>query len=136
MKSESIHRVAADLGVQAHYDTKIKTWAIGDKVFTVAEIGKMSPDALRKKLRGGENKKKAKKETKPRAAFDPEAKITLLVKENPKRSGSNAHAVYALYRDGMTVSDFIAAGGSYSDLKWDMKHKSVKIEEPQATTSA
>ena len=38
--------------------------------------------------------------------FSPTDKITVLVKENPKREGSKAHRTFALYRDGMTVAAF------------------------------
>ena len=54
-------------------------------------------------------------------------KITLLVKENPKRAGSDSHKRYELYKKHHTVADFLKAGGQRSDLGWDEKHKFIKI---------
>ena len=45
--------------------------------------------------------------------------ITLLATENPKRAGSASFARFALYRDGMAVSEYLEAGGRRSDLWWD-----------------
>lgn len=63
-----------------------------------------------------------------KAKHAPEAKITLLVTKNPKKAGSKAHARYALYKNGMTVSQFLAAGGSRKDLTWDVEHKHIEIK--------
>lgn len=50
---------------------------------------------------------------------------------NPKRTGSKAHASFALYRDGMTVDDFLKAGGPYTDIVWD-EGKSFIAVKPKA----
>lgn len=47
-------------------------------------------------------------EAKRAPKFAAEMKIAALV-ANPKKPGSRAHAVYSLYREGLTVSAFIAA---------------------------
>ena len=46
-------------------------------------------------------------------------KIKLLTKENPKREGSASYDRYELYRTSKTVADFIAAGGSAADIRYD-----------------
>jgi hypothetical protein len=52
----------------------------------------------------------AKKAAPPaRAKYSDTAKIKLLVKENPRREGTEAHARFAKFKDGMTVGDFIKA---------------------------
>ena len=56
-----------------------------------------------------------------------DAKIKLLVDENPKREGSAAHGRFANYKDGMTVADALAAGLRTSDLKYDTAHEFIKI---------
>lgn len=38
---------------------------------------------------------------------------------NPKRAGSDAHKLFTLYRQGMTVADFVKAGGTGAALKYD-----------------
>ena len=63
------------------------------------------------------------------------AVITVLVDANPKREGSKAHTVFALYRTGMTIKEFAdemdAAGlgkESTPNLIWDAKHGFISIE--------
>ncbi len=51
-----------------------------------------------------------------------EHRIKLLANDNPKREGTKAHARFELYRDGMTVAEFLQAGGSPTDIRWDVKH--------------
>lgn len=54
-------------------------------------------------------------------------KITLLSKENPKRTGSASYARFALYKTGMTVEAFVAAGGTMGDVDYDSKHKFISV---------
>ena len=56
---------------------------------------------------------------KPEKAAATEAKIKLLVKDNPKREGSASYNRFELYKSSKTVSEFIAAGGTRADLAWD-----------------
>jgi len=46
-------------------------------------------------------------------------KITLVEKTNPKREGSKAFTNYALYRTSKTVGDFLDAGGTMADVRYD-----------------
>lgn len=57
--------------------------------------------------------------------------ITLLVASNPKKPGTQAHIHFAVYRDGMTVADALAAGLTRGDLKWDVAHAFIKLEDPK-----
>ena len=68
--------------------------------------------------------KKARKDRGPRMV---DGKITLLQKENPKRSGSKAHKRYELYRKHKTVADYLEAGGKRSSLRYDVKHEYIKL---------
>jgi hypothetical protein len=86
----------------------------------------------RSKVKKGAKTRVAKKtagEPKARTAggFDPEAKITLITKENPRREGTRAHKIYALYTKCKTVGDFTEKGGAGKDLKWDVDHKNIKV---------
>ena len=135
MDSRTFKRIAATAQARAEYDAKIKIWHVhapsGSSTLTAKEVDKMTPDKLRRKLglkpEKAVKKAKAKPERKPRGAFDPEAKITAVASPNPKREGSKAHAVFSLYREGMTVAEFIQAGGSNDDLRWDAARKLVKV---------
>ncbi len=56
--------------------------------------------------------------------------IKLKVSRNPKRPGSKAHARFRLYRDGMSVGEFLDAGGTMSDVRWNIGHGYLCVREP------
>jgi hypothetical protein len=58
--------------------------------------------------------------------------IRLLVPANPKRKGSASYDRYALYVDGMTVGQAIAAGLWRVDFDWDLKHGHISVHPPVA----
>ncbi|MEI9930103.1 MAG: hypothetical protein WDM89_06005 [Rhizomicrobium sp.] len=53
------------------------------------------------------------------AKFSDDAKITVLVKENPRRKGTVAYEKFSKFKSGMTVGEFIKAGERHED--WDMR---------------
>jgi hypothetical protein len=72
-----------------------------------------------KKPAAAKKKAPAKKAAVGRAKFSDDAKIKLLVTENPRRKGTVAHDKFAKFKDGMTVGEFIKAGERHED--WDMR---------------
>lgn len=70
---------------------------------------------------------KEPKESNFQKVYPDSAKISLLVAANPKRKGCKAYAIFDLYKDGMSVGDFIKAGGRYSALSWDTGHGFIKV---------
>ena len=58
--------------------------------------------------------------------------IATVVTENPKRKGSKSFARYALYQPGMTVLEFIKAGGTRGDINWDVMHKHITLAPSSA----
>jgi len=50
------------------------------------------------------------------------------LKPNEKRPGTTAHASYALLRPGLTVAEYIAAGGHRGQLWWNVKIGNVKLK--------
>lgn len=46
---------------------------------------------------------------------------------NPKRGKSRER--FALYRDGMSVAEYIAAGGYRADIPWDLERGLITTEE-------
>lgn len=56
-----------------------------------------------------------------------EAKVTLLVKENPKKEGSKARERFQHYFNSKTVGDYLAAGGTYQDIAYDNGRQFIKI---------
>lgn len=53
--------------------------------------------------------------------------IATVVDENPKKVGSAAHERFSLYKKGMKVGEYLAAGGNRADLAWDVEHKYITI---------
>lgn len=56
------------------------------------------------------------------------AVITVLAGTNPKRAGSAAAALWELYVDGMTIQQFLDAGGTTAALVYDASHSFIAIE--------
>jgi hypothetical protein len=62
--------------------------------------------------------------------------ITLLVEttpeggvaKNPKREGTKGAEAFSHYKNGQTVEEFVAAGGSLADVRWDAAHKFISLE--------
>lgn len=66
--------------------------------------------------------------------------VITVVKANPKRVGSKAHARYAqFHRAGQTVAEYIAANKAANmsgmlarnDLRWDLEHGHIEIALPE-----
>ena len=75
-------------------------------------------------------KKGAKKEKKERKSRGPsiiDGKITILVKENPKRKGTNAYKKFELYKKHKSIAQYLEAGGKRSSLRYDEKHEYIKL---------
>ena len=56
-----------------------------------------------------------------------DAVITLLVASNPKRIGTASYERFELYRNEMTVQEFLTTGGRRADLEWDVARKFIRI---------
>lgn len=82
----------------------------------------MAAKRKRKSKSGGNGK------SRPRIPLD--AKIEVLVDENPKRKTAAAYERFALYKTGMLVKTFLEKGGTPADLSWDRAHKFIKIINP------
>jgi hypothetical protein len=78
---------------------------------------------LLKALKPKASKKAAKKEV---GNADHRArKIHVLVKGNPKFG--TAAVRYALYKNGMTVGEYVALGGQVRDVCWDVKQGWIEL---------
>jgi hypothetical protein len=67
-----------------------------------------------------------------RHRFSKKSVITLLSSVNPKREGTLAHTRFALYRTGMTIGEYINAGGRPGDIKHDLAFKHIELTVPSA----
>ncbi len=69
----------------------------------------------------------AEKRTRSSPNFPPDSEVTFLSTENPKRVGSKSYDRWNAYAGATTVGEYIAAGGTYGDLKYDAEHGFVKV---------
>lgn len=68
------------------------------------------------------------KQTRQRA--NKKAIITVIVSDNPKRKNTLAFDRYALYRTGMTVAEYVAAGGRTGDVLYDAAEGYIELTLP------
>lgn len=68
--------------------------------------------------------------------YDRDGKIQVVVAKNPKREGSAGYKRFGLYKTGMTIRDFLIAGGKTIDLDWDRERGFIATEDKDKVTSA
>jgi hypothetical protein len=49
-------------------------------------------------------------------------RIYLLRKDNPRKEGTHGWSSWEKVKNGMTVADYLSAGGRRNDLQWDIEH--------------
>jgi hypothetical protein len=69
-------------------------------------------------------------EAKPRARANKKAIITLVAETNPKRNNTLSRERFALYRTGMTVAEYIQAGGRSGDVNHDAAEGYITLALP------
>jgi hypothetical protein len=62
--------------------------------------------------------------------------IRILSETCPKRPGTKAHDLWQLYRDGMTVAEFLAAGGTRAALMWDQERAFIRLDAEAVAAAA
>lgn len=83
---------------------------------------------------------KSKSPQKPagNGAIPADAKIKVLVKENPRRKGSIAFKRFALFKSGQTVADYVAAtkaegvGKGLGNIKKSLRLKQIALTEAKS----
>lgn len=98
------------------------------------------PFAKTKKPRAAKPAAAAPKPAKAsRSKIQPDYMIDSVI-DNPKRSGTKAHAIFACYKNGQTVAQFIKAvekagyteAQARADLSWDRRKGFIRISEAAA----
>lgn len=105
----------------------------GDTSMATAAKKKAAPDAAEKQPKTKAAAKPAKKaevaaDTGRRGrpgAYAVDAKIKVLVKENPKRGASAER--FDMYKTCKTVGDYLQAGGSTADIRWDISKGYIEV---------
>lgn len=116
--------------VKSKEETARQLWVMGELTQTVyartREQTEEFLDMTKAKLeRTGGRKRAAKKKTvedgkRGRPSDFAGKKLYVKTAENPRREGSHGAASFALIKNGMTIDEFVAAGGRMADLRWDV----------------
>lgn len=111
------------LPVSAHEDPSIM------EVLMAKEVSKAptAPPRTKRDKSSKEPRAKGGATTKVTVSDD---RVILSVKPNPKKPDSKAFGRYALYKVGMTVSEFYKAGGTKGDVQWDGDREFITLGEP------
>lgn len=59
--------------------------------------------------------------------YPEDAPVKLLVETNPKKEGSAARERFQYYFDSATVGDYLAKGGTYQDVAYDIGRGFIKV---------
>jgi hypothetical protein len=59
--------------------------------------------------------------------------ITYIHPQNPKKPGTRAARIWDLYRVGMTVDEYVAAGGRRSAIRYDDEHGFIQLAAADRT---
>ncbi len=107
-----------------------KNWL--DKAITASNNDKPLPSLItpkeKQKAKGQVAEPKNSNGTTGRSGrFAETGVIKILIRGNPKRRNSISFDMYSLYKDGMTVKEYLAAGGRRRDLNWDTKQKFIEV---------
>nr|WP_299904933.1 acetyl/propionyl/methylcrotonyl-CoA carboxylase subunit alpha [uncultured Paracoccus sp.] len=67
--------------------------------------------------------------------YDDDRVINLLVASNPKQLNSMARERFDLYRDGMTVGEYVELAGAKAraDIRWDTEHNFISLSAPTSS---
>ena len=68
--------------------------------------------------------------------YDRDAKVQVKVAKNPKREGSNGYKRFSLYKTGITIREFLKAGGKTIDLDWDRERGFIATQDKDKLGSA
>ena len=66
-------------------------------------------------------------EVKARRRANKKSIIKILVENNPKRKGTLTYERVALYKDGMTVAEYVQAGGRTGDVNHDVEQGYISL---------
>jgi hypothetical protein len=55
-----------------------------------------------------------------RVRYNKDSVITIVATTNPKRKGTLTYTRFALYKSGMTIADYVKAGGRTGDINYDI----------------
>ena len=72
-------------------------------------------------------KEKSVKRSAFQALYPEDAALTVLVTENPKKQGSKSRERFEHYFTSKTVGEFLAKGGTYADIAYDLGRSRIKI---------
>ena len=103
----------------AHLQGKAVIGTIAHRAYGSEEESDMAGKKKDKEPRNGDG----------RRGKNADKRITVVAEGNPKREGSAAYSRFKLYKDGMTVAEFIKKGGTSGDVNYDLAHKYISLSD-------
>jgi len=71
-----------------------------------------------------------KNNAKTRIRYNQNSIITVVATSNPKRKGTLTYTRFELYKTGMTIADYIKAGGRTGDINYDIIAGFITVTDP------
>lgn len=71
-----------------------------------------------------------KQNKKTRVHYNQHSVITMLATSNPKRKNTLAFKRFELYKTGMTIADYVKAGGRTGDINYDVIAGFITVSNP------
>lgn len=90
------------------------------------EAAKATPPKAGKTEEKGEDKPKVSRSNFAKL-WPEDAPLKVLVEENPKKQGSKARERFDYYFKAKTVGDYLAAGGTYQDIAYDLPRGFIQV---------
>jgi len=67
---------------------------------------------------------------KTRIHYNQHSIITVIATSNPKRKNTLSHKRFELYKTGMTIADYVKAGGRTGDINYDVIAGFITVSNP------
>ena len=125
------HVSQAEVIMGLRNDTRVEAISAVEKLI-MKPIDRRTPAEVNREREGDKPKPQIAAPVRASEAQTDTRIIRVLVAENPKRKGTASYERFARYRDGMSVAEFVKAGGTQGDLRWDQERGFVRLEEPQS----
>lgn len=71
-----------------------------------------------------------KQDKKTRVHYNQSSVITVVATSNPKRKNTLSHKRFELYKTGMTIADYVKAGGRTGDINYDVIAGFITVSNP------
>jgi len=86
-----------------------------------------APETTKKERKAKTPKEPSLRRSNFAGLYPEDAPVKVLVQANPKKVGSKAAEMFELYTGSATVGDFLAKGGTYQDIAYNVGRGFIKV---------